>query len=203
MSSRPWRSSACCTRRSRCASSRTSPASTGRARLGRQPLERGGVAPGRDDFGAGGAQDAHEALAEPARGARHDRDAAVEAEHPVDLGRHRRRVAAGGYRGRRDAARFRRSRRARARCRRPVARSDSASRRGRRGRRRVGLLRRQLARPAAARGARRGREELEAWAELGVEGWFEGARAVAERRRRRCAPRSAAPPAPTRPRSPR
>ena len=59
-----------------------------RARLGGEPLERRGVAPGRDDLRAGGAQDAHEALAEPARGAGDDRDAPVEAEQLVDLGRH-------------------------------------------------------------------------------------------------------------------
>ena len=78
----------------------------GRAGLARQPPERRGVAPGRDDLGAGGAQDAHEALAEPARGAGHDRDAAIEAEHPVELGRHRAQGSGRRYRGRRDARPF-------------------------------------------------------------------------------------------------
>ncbi len=59
----------------------------GGAGLGREALERLRVAPGGDDLGAGRAQDAHEALAEAPRGARDDRDAAIEAEQAVDLGR--------------------------------------------------------------------------------------------------------------------
>ena len=59
----------------------------GGAGLRRQALERLLVAPGGDHLGPGRAQDAHEALAQAPRGARDDRDAAIEAEEAVDLGR--------------------------------------------------------------------------------------------------------------------
>ena len=58
------------------------------AGLGGQALERRGVSPGGHDLGARGAQDVHEALAEPARGARDDGNAPIEAEQPVEVGRH-------------------------------------------------------------------------------------------------------------------
>ena len=179
----------------------------GGARLRRQALERLLVAPGGDHLGPGCAQDAHEALAQAPRGARDDRDAAIEAEETVDLRRgHRRRV----YRGRRGApgrsvAERRRgvggmatdffaensalardaadpSRRATSSCRpgpAPRAASGPTSR---------------ATRSACSRAARPppSRQELDAWATLAVEGWFEGDRALADLGRR--AARIARPP---------
>ena len=58
----------------------------GRPGLRGQALERLRVAPRGDDLGAGRAQHAHEALPDAARGARHDRDASIEAEHPPSSG---------------------------------------------------------------------------------------------------------------------
>ena len=86
MSSRPWRSQRVLHEALEMGVVAHVAGLDGRTRLARQALERRGVAPGRDDLGPGGAQDAHETLAEPARGAGHDRDAAIEAEQPVELG---------------------------------------------------------------------------------------------------------------------
>ena len=174
-----------------------------------QALERVAVAPRGDDLGAGSAQDAHEALAEAARGAGDDRDASIEAEQPVELRRrHRRRV----YRGRRGApGRSPAVRRARGLAGMGAdffAENSALARDAADPSRRADFLippwpgadggewayfAGNSLGPAAARGG--GRRRRRSWTSgptLAVEGWFEGDRPVADRRPTGCAGRSPA-----------